>query len=73
MNFPSLIQEQQIKAGEYVRIWHDASGRYLFEHVKPAGGWVTINCESLSEAISLWRRAEIEGLTAGPELGHEDI
>ena len=62
MNTQRLIHDRQITAGEHVRIWQERNGQFLFEHLRPTGKWVTITCDSIDEAISLWRQVEKKGL-----------
>lgn len=71
MNTPRLIQERQLNAGEHVRIWQEPSGRFMFEHLKPAGRWVTINCDSLEEAIALLKRIEKINLSIRSDIQEE--
>jgi hypothetical protein len=47
-----LFHDQQVAAGEHVRIWEDGDGN-LFEHVFPTGQSITIRCRTLDEARSL--------------------
>ena len=44
-----LFHDQQVAAGEHVRIWQGEDGS-LFEHVLPTGQSITIRCRTLDEA-----------------------
>ncbi|MBT3603114.1 MAG: hypothetical protein HN521_08620 [Candidatus Latescibacteria bacterium] len=52
MTDSKLFHDQEVSAGEHVRIWQSADGN-LFEHVFPTGHSITIRCETLDEARSL--------------------
>lgn len=52
MTGSKLFHDQQVAAGEYVRIWQGEDGN-LFEHVYPTGQSITIRCGTLDEAQSL--------------------
>jgi hypothetical protein len=47
-----LFHDQQIAAGEHVRVWQSEDGN-LFEHLFPNGRSISILCRSLDEARSL--------------------
>jgi hypothetical protein len=47
-----LFHDQQIAAGEHVRIWQREDGN-LFEHLFPTGRSISIHCRTLDEARSL--------------------
>lgn len=47
-----LFHDQQIAAGEHVRIWQSDQGS-LFEHVFPTGNSITVQCQSLDDAVVL--------------------
>lgn len=52
MTSSTLFHDQEVAAGEHVRIWQSEDGS-LFEHVFPTGHSITIRCGTLDEARSL--------------------
>lgn len=63
MASPKLYCDQEVGAGEYVRIWQSDSGN-LFEHVFPTGRSISVLCGSLDDAQKLMAGSVNEGLEA---------
>ena len=53
-----LVFEQQLAAGEHVRIWRQKDGQFSFEHLLPTGKGRTITCPTIEEAMLLWQQAK---------------
>lgn len=51
---PCLLQDRELGAGEYMRLWDYGTEGVLLEHLLPTGQTTSIQCKSLEEGVTLW-------------------
>jgi|ETNmetMinimDraft_35_1059890.scaffolds.fasta_scaffold519084_2 hypothetical protein len=54
--YPCLISDRELAAGEYIRLWHCGNQGVLFEHLLPSGQTTSIQCPTLEEGLTLWQK-----------------